>query len=252
MISLLKPLTPMRRTAWTRGDVLVAGGAAVILAASADVAQTVQDRFAVDLAGLGALERAGATLWDLRPLGTAVFAVGALGALAGLGEPEGRLGHLHAPVRKSVAVLAAAHSAVALVVLGLAVWVAAVGEVGAREAGFVYSGSDRAVTLATQLVGWIPLTALLVLTAVVATRSQQAEEELEPEGSDASLSEEMEALWRGRLAHGPKRERARNLLSRIRALESAGDHEQARELADELRNSRRVWTRCGLRLPVSP
>jgi hypothetical protein len=235
--SLLKPLTPMRGTAWTRGDVLVAGGAAVVLAASADVAQTVQDRFAVDLAGLGTLERAGATLWDLRPLGTAVFAVGALGALAGLGEPAGRLGRLHELARNGVAILAAAHAAVALVVLGLAVWVAAVGEVGARgELGFVYSGSDRAVTLATQLVGWIPLTALLVLVAVVATRSEQVEEEPEPEGSDASLSEEMEALWRGRLAHGPKRERARNLLSRIRALESAGDHEQARELADELRN----------------
>jgi hypothetical protein len=235
--SLLKPLTPMRGTAWTRGDVLVAGGAAVILAASADVAQTVQDRFAVDLAGLGALERAGATLWDLRPLGTAVFAVGALGALAGLGEPAARLERLHELARNGVAILAAAHAALALVVLGLAVWVAAVGEVGdSGELGFVYSGSDRAVTLATQLVGWIPLTALLVLVAVVATRSELVEEEPEPERSDASLSEEMEALWRERLAHGPRRERARNLLSRIRALESAGDHEQARELADELRN----------------
>jgi hypothetical protein len=227
----------MRGTAWTRGDVLVAGGAAVILAASADVAQTVQDRFAVDLAGLDTLERAGATLWDLRPLGTAVFAVGALGALAGLGEPAGRLERLHALMRNGLAVLAAAHAALALVVVGLAVWVASVGEVGARgELGFVYSGSDRAVTLATQLVGWIPLTALLVLVAVVATRSEQVEEEPEPERSDPSLSEEMEALWRERLAHGPRRERARNLLSRIRALESAGDHEQARELADELRN----------------
>jgi hypothetical protein len=237
--SLLKPLTPMRGTAWTRGDVLVAGGAVVILAASADVAQTVQDRFAVDLAGLDTLERAGATLWDLRPLGTAVFAVGALGILAGLGEPAGRLGRLHALVRRGLAVLAAAHAALALVVLGLAIWVAAVGEVGeSGELGFVYSGSDRAVTLATQLVGWIPLTALLVLVAVVATRSEQVEEEPEPErsGGDVSLSEEMEALWRERLAHGPRRERARNLLSRIRALESAGNHEQARELADELRN----------------
>jgi hypothetical protein len=235
--SLLKPLTPMKGTAWTRGDVLVAGGAAVILAASAEVAQTVQDRFAVDLAGLGTLERAGATLWDLRPLGTAVFAVGALAALAGLGEPAGRLERLHELARNGVATLAAAHAALALVVLGLAVWVGAVGEVGdSGELGFVYSGSDRAVALATQLVGWIPLTALLVLVAVVATRSEQVEDEPEPERSEASLSEEMEALWRERLAHGPRRERARNLLSRIRALESAGDHEQARELADELRN----------------
>jgi hypothetical protein len=227
----------MRGTAWTRGEVLVAGGAAVILAASADVAQTVQDRFAVDLAGLSALERAGATLWDLRPLATAVFAVGTLGVLAGLGEPPGRLERLHAPVRNGVAILAAAHAALGLVVVGLAVWVAAVGEVGdSEELGFVYSRSDRAVTLVTQLVGWIPLAALLVLVAFVATRSEQVEEEPEPERSDASLSQELEALWRERLAHGPRRERARNLLSRIRALERAGDHEKARELADELRN----------------
>lgn len=237
MISLLKPLTRMRRTAWTHGDLLVAGGAAVILAASADVAQTVQDRFAVDLAGLGALERAGAALWDLSPLGTAVFAAGALGVLAGLGEPAGRLERLHAPVRNGVAVLAAAHAALGLVVVGLALWIATAGRVGDREElGFVYSGSDRAVTLVTQLVGWIPLAALLVLVALLATRSEEVDEEPEPERSDASLSEELEALWRERLAHGPKRERARNLLSRIRALESAGDHEQARELADELRN----------------
>jgi hypothetical protein len=227
----------MRGTAWTRGDVLVAGGAAVILATSADVAQTVQDRFAVDLAGLSALERAGATLWDLRPLATAVFAVGTLGVLAGLGEPPGRLERLHAPVRNGVAILAAAHAALGLVVVGLAVWVAAVGEVGdSEELGFVYSRSDRAVTLVTQLVGWIPLAALLVLVAFVATRSEQVEEEPEPERSDASLSQELEALWRERLAHGPRRERARNLLSRIRALERTGDHEKARELADELRN----------------
>jgi hypothetical protein len=227
----------MRGTAWTRGEVLVAGGAAVILAASADVAQTVQDRFAVDLAGLSALERAGATLWDLRPLATAVFAVGTLGVLAGLGEPPGRLERLHAPVRNGVAILAAAHAALGLVVVGLAVWVAAVGEVGdSEELGFVYSRSDRAVTLVTQLVGWIPLAALLVLFAFVATRSEQVEEEPEPERSDAPLSQELEALWRERLAHGPRRERARNLLSRIRALERTGDHEKARELADELRN----------------
>jgi hypothetical protein len=227
----------MRGTAWTRGDVFVTGGAAVILATSAAVAQTVQDRFAVDLSGLDALERTGVALWDLSPLGTAVFTVGALGVLAGLGEPAGRLERLHAPVRNGVAILAAAHAALGLVVLGLALWIASAGEIGDREElGFVYSGSDRAVTLVTQLVGWIPLAALLVLVAFVATRSEQADEEPEPERSDASLSEELEALWRERLAHGPRRERARNLLSRIRALESAGDHEQARELADELRN----------------
>jgi hypothetical protein len=227
----------MRGTAWTRGDVLVASGAAVILAASVDVAQTVQDRFAVDLAGLSALERAGVTLWDLRPLATAVFAVGVLGVLAGLGEPPGRLERLRAPVRNGVAILATAHAALGLVVLGLALWIASAGEVGDREElGFVYTSSDRAFTLVTQLVGWVPLAALLALFAFVATRSEQAEEELEPERTDASLSEELEVLWRERLAHGPRRERARNLLSRIRALERTGDHEKARELADEMRN----------------
>jgi uncharacterized membrane protein len=140
-------------------------------------------------------------------------------------------------VRNGVAILAAAHAALGLVVLGLALWIASAGEIGDREElGFVYSGSDRAVTLVTQLVGWIPLAALLVLFAFVATRTEQAEEEPEPERSDASLSEELEALWRERLAHGPRRERARNLLSRIKALERTGDHEKARELADEMRN----------------
>jgi hypothetical protein len=215
----------------------MAGGAAVMLAASADLVQTVQDRFAVDLSGLGALERAAAALWDLSPLGTAVFAVGALGVLAGLGEPAGRLERLHALMRNGVAILAAAHAAIGLVVLGLALWVAAKGQIGDRdELGIAYSGSDRVVTLLTQLVGWIPLAALLVLVAFVATRSEQADEEPEPESRDSSLSEEMEALWRERLAHGPRRERARNLLSRIRVLERTGDHEKARELADELRD----------------
>ena len=215
----------------------MAGGAAVMLATSADVAQTVQDRFAVDLSGLGALERAAAALWDLSPLGTAVFAVGALGVLAGLGEPAGRLERLHALMRNGVAILAAAHAAIGLVVLGLALWVAAKGQIGDRdELGIAYSGSDRVVTLLTQLVGWIPLAALLVLVAFVATRSEQVDEEPEPESRDSSLSEEMEALWRERLAHGPRRERARKLLSRIRVLERTGDHEKARELADELRD----------------
>jgi hypothetical protein len=45
----------------------------------------------------------------------------------------------------------------------------------------------------------------------------------------------MEALWAERLAFSPKRERARTLLERIRALEVAGDVEAARELAEEMR-----------------
>jgi hypothetical protein len=140
-------------------------------------------------------------------------------------------------MRNGVAILAAAHAAIGLVVLGLALWVAAKGQIGYRdELGVAYSGSDRVVTLLTQLVGWISLAALLVLVALVATRSEQADEEPEPESRDSSLSEEMETLWRERLAHGPRRERARKLLSRIRVLERTGDHEKARELADELRD----------------
>jgi hypothetical protein len=153
--------------------VLVAGGATVSLAATGDVALRVRDRFALDLSGLGALERAGAALWDLSPLGTAVLTVGALGVLAGLGEPSGRLERLHALVRNGVAILAAGHAALALVVLGLAVWVAGVGKIGnSGELGFVYSGSDRAVTLMTQLVAWLPLTVLLALVALVLTRQE--------------------------------------------------------------------------------
>ena len=50
-----------------------------------------------------------------------------------------------------------------------------------------------------------------------------------------SLVEEMEALWAERLAFSPRRERARALLERLRALERSGDVEGAQELADELR-----------------
>jgi hypothetical protein len=45
----------------------------------------------------------------------------------------------------------------------------------------------------------------------------------------------MEALWAERLAFSPRRERARVLLERIRALEVSGDVEGARELAEEMR-----------------
>ncbi|MGH3034436.1 MAG: hypothetical protein ACRDON_07740 [Gaiellaceae bacterium] len=226
----------MRATAWSRGDLLLAGGAVVGVAASADAAWSVRARFALDLSGLSTLERAGVALWDFRPLATAVFAVGALAVLAGLGEPGGRLDPLREPVRSGLAFLCAAHAAFAAVVLALAVWIAAAGEVGGpEELGFAYSGSERVVTLVTQLLAWLPLAGLLGLTAVLATRATP-EPEAEPAPEVAlRLSDEMEALWRERLAHGPRRERARNLLGRIRALEDAGDLEGARELAEEMR-----------------
>ena len=50
-----------------------------------------------------------------------------------------------------------------------------------------------------------------------------------------SLAEEMESLWAERLAFSPRRERARMLLERIRALEQSGNVEGARELAEEMR-----------------
>jgi hypothetical protein len=209
----------------------------IVVAASADTAWSVRARFALDLAGLSALERAGVALWDFRPLATAVFAAGALAVLAWLRGPGGgRLDPLREPVRSGLAFLCAAHAAFAAVVVALALWIAIAGEVGGREElGFAYSGSERVVTLATQLLAWLPLAGLLALVAVLATRPTPEPKAEPAPAPHQRLSDEMEALWRERLAHGPRRERARNLLGRIRALEDAGDLEGARELADEMR-----------------
>jgi hypothetical protein len=223
----------MRRH-WTHGDAILAGGAVLALAASAETAWSLRARFALDLEGLSALERAGVALWDFRPLPTAVFAGAALAML--LAPPGAR-------ARGGLAVLAAAHAALAVVVLALVVWIAAAGEVGGPEAlGFVYSPGERAVTLVTQLVAWLPLAVLLGGIAVVAARPPSNRLLLgagtpappDAEGTTA-LSEEMEALWAERLAFSPRRERARVLLERIRALEDSGDVEGARELAEEMR-----------------
>jgi hypothetical protein len=216
----------VRRT-WTHGDAILAGGAVVALAASAETAWSLRARFALDLEGLSALERAGVALWDFRPLATAVFAGAAVAVLL---APAGAL------VRNGLAVLAAAHAALAMVVLAFAIWIAAAGEVGGPDAlGFAYPPGERAVTLVTQLVAWLPLAALLAGIAVVATRPPAAGSAAADEVPDASLSDEMEALWAERLAFSPKRERARTLLERIRALEQRGDVEGARELAEEMR-----------------
>jgi hypothetical protein len=225
------------KAAWARGDLLLAGGAAVALAASAETAWSLRARFALDLEGLSALERAGVALWDFRPLGTAVFALAAIAVLLGAAEPPARLESLAGPARAGVAVLAGAHAALAFVVVALAAWIAAAGEVGLRdELGFVYSAGDRAFTLATQLLAWLPLGALLVLVAAVAL-PQEHDLELGEDNSApaAPVSEEMEELWRERLAHGPSRERARTLLRRIHSLEDAGDADGARELAEQMR-----------------
>jgi hypothetical protein len=216
----------VRRT-WTHGDAILAGGAVVALAASAETAWSMRARFALDLEGLSALERAGVALWDFRPLPTAVFAGAAVAVLL---APAGAL------VRNGLAVLAAFHAALAVVVLAFALWIAAAGEVGGPYAlGFAYPSGERAVTLVTQLVAWLPLAALLAGVAVVATRPPASASAAADDVPDASLSDEMEALWAERLAFSPKRERARTLLERIRALEQRGDVEGARELADEMR-----------------
>jgi hypothetical protein len=212
---------------WTHGGAILAGGAVVALAASAETAWSLRARFALDLEGLSALERAGVALWDFRPLPTAVFAGAALAVLL---APAG------AGARAGLAVLAAAHAALAVVVLVFAVWIAAAGEVGGPEAlGFAYPPGERAVTLVTQLAAWLPLAVLLAWIAVVAARPPSNTVSLGSEAPATSVSEEMEALWAERLAFSPKRERARTLLERIRALEVAGDVEAARELAEEMR-----------------
>jgi hypothetical protein len=208
----------------------------VALAASAETAWSLRARFALDLEGLSALDRAGVALWDFRPLGTAVFALAAIAVLLGAAEPPLRLEGFADPARAGLAVLAGAHAALALVVVGLAVWIAAAGGVGRRdELGFVYSSADRAVTLATQLLAWVPLGALLALVALAAAGERQPEPGEDDSVPDATVSEEMEELWRERLAHGPSRERARTLLGRIQSLEAAGDADGARELAEQMR-----------------
>jgi hypothetical protein len=216
----------------THGGAILAGGAVVALAASAETAWSLRARFALDLEGLSALERAGVALWDFRPLATAVFAGAALAVLL---APAG------AGARAGIAVLAAAHAALAAVVVFFAVWVAAAGEVGGPDAlGFAYPPGERAVTLVTQLAAWLPLAVLLTWIALVAARAPSNTVLLGSKAPAAaaqttSLSEEMEALWAERLAFSPKRERARTLLERIRALEASGDVDSARELAEEMR-----------------
>jgi hypothetical protein len=211
----------------TNRGAILAGGGVVAVAASAETAWSLRARFALDLDGLSALERAGVALWDFRPLPTAVFAGAALAVLL---APAG------ARTRGALAVLAAAHAALAVVVLALAIWIAAAGEVGGPDAlGFAYPLDERVVTLVTQLAAWLPLAVLLAGVAFVAARPP-TNTVLPGNGAPAtSVSEEMEALWAERLAFSPKRERARMLLERIRALEVSGDVESAEELAEEMR-----------------
>jgi hypothetical protein len=214
----------MKAPDWTRADLLRAGGATVAVAASADTAASLYERFAVDLAGLSAVERAGVALWDFEPLPAGLFALGALALFAG---------DLRNSARGLLAVLLSGYAALGLAILGLAVWISARGSVGgADELGFRFTAGERTVTLVTQVSAWGALVSFFTLLAVRAART----EEPKPEPvRQPSLAAEMDALWRERLAFGPRRERARNLLGRIRELEAAGDEESARALADEMR-----------------
>jgi hypothetical protein len=222
---------------WNRGDLLLAAGTTVGLAAVADTAWSAYTRFALDLSGLTALERAAAALWDFRPLGTAVFAIAACAVLTALREPLVRLEGLAGPVRGGLVYLSAGFAAFAAVIVALAAWVAAAGRIGAPgELGFVFSDGERIVTLVTQVLAWLPLGVILALVAAVAAYPKDAPEPVPTESARAAeLSQEMEALWQEHLAFGPKRERARALLLRFRALEQAGDLDGARALAEELR-----------------
>ena len=223
---------------WSQGDALVAGGVTVALAATADVVWTLSDRFSPELDELSTLERVAVALWDLRPLAVAVFAVGALLVLRGLGEPPGRLARAREAVATAVAALAAALAALAVVVVALAAWVAVAGEIGGRdELGFVYTSRERAVTLATQAISWIPLALLLGLVGLRAAKGMPGPVEASepPAPRQLQVSTEMEKLWQDRLAFSAKREQARMLLARIQALERAGDETGARRLAEEMR-----------------
>jgi hypothetical protein len=223
-------------SSWTQGDAFVAGGVTVALAAAADVVWTISDRFSPELDELSALERAAVALWDLRPLAVAVFALGALIAFRGLAAPRGRLAGAREAIATALATLAAALTALALVVVALAAWVAVAGEIGGRdELGFIYTNRERAVTLATQALAWIPLAIMLGLLARNTPRTAPGSAPVPAAPPQPSVSAEMEELWRDRLAYSPNREHARMLLGRIQALESAGREPEARRLADEMR-----------------
>ncbi|MEO8290090.1 MAG: hypothetical protein ABI649_03740 [Gaiellaceae bacterium] len=222
--------------AWTGGDWLLAGGIVLALLGLGEEAWTIKGRFDPAVLGLGAPERAAVALWELRPLVFVPFVLGALLVLAALLEPPGRLGEARERARPVLTVLAAAHAVFALVVVGLAGWVAAAGSIAGRdEITFFYSGSHRALTLATQALAYVPLAALLAAVAMRASFEPVPVEKAEPPARSPGLLAEMEELWSERLAFGPRREQARRLLERLRALEGSGDVEGAQQVADQLR-----------------
>jgi hypothetical protein len=214
---------------WKRGEFAVAGGAVVSLAACAETAGSIYARFSADFAGLSPLDRAGVALWDLRPLGAAVFALGALLVLRGLEEAPG-----HGDVlRPALAVASAAFAALGVAVVALAGWIGGNGMAGDPDGlALRFTSGERIATIATQVAGWLPLLVFLVFLALRLTKPPKPEA---VPAETTSVLAEMDALWRERLAFSPRRERGRALLARIRALEAEGRLTEARELADEMR-----------------
>jgi hypothetical protein len=214
----------MEKRVWKSGDLLVLGGAAAGVAACAETAGSLYERFAADLAGLSAVDRAALALWDFRPLGGGLFALAALAFLAG-DRFEGVL-------RSALTVLVGAFAALGVFVVLAAVWVGARGFVGEEDGLAIrYTDGERVVTILTQTLGWAPLIAFLTFLALRLTAKSPAEER----APEDSVVAEMDELWRERLAFSPRRERGRELLARIRALEAQGNLTEARELAEEMR-----------------
>jgi hypothetical protein len=128
-------------------------------------------------------------------------------------------------------VLGAAFAALGVLVLLAASWVGARGFVGEEDGLAIrFTDGERVVTFLTQAVGWAPLVAFFVLLSLRLTEGPREEE---PAGE--SVVDEMDELWRERLAFSPRRERGRELLARIRELEAQGNVTEARELAEEMR-----------------
>jgi hypothetical protein len=211
--------------AWKRGDFLLVGGVAAGLAAAAETAASLYGRFAADLAGLSATDRAGIALWDFRPLGAGVLALAALAILAA--DPgEARM------LRPALAVVASGFAALGVVVLVAALWIGARGYAGDADGLAIrFTDGERVTTIVTQILGWAPLVAFFGLLALWLTKPSLSIEEPE----EQSVVAEMDELWRERLAYSPRRERGRELLARIRALEAEGNLTEARELAEEMR-----------------
>jgi hypothetical protein len=181
--------------AWKRGDLLLAGGVAAGLAAVAETVASLYGRFAADLAGLSAADRAGVALWDFRPLGAGVFALAALATLASDPGPARTL-------RPALAVVASGFAALGIVVLGAALWTGARGYAGDADGLAIrYTDGERVTTIATQVLGWAPLVVFFGLLALWLTKPAPSPGEPETD----SVVAEMDELWRERLAYSPRR-----------------------------------------------